>query len=95
MTSAYAYNSPFDDRVFTFNCEYFHTNNPFENVPIFDIKGYANSFITNTDEYKTFCEKHKFFTDAGNISATAEIVYRYIFNDIDLSKVTPHYLTAR
>ena len=31
---AYAYNSPFDDAVFTFNCDWFKTQNPFDNLPI-------------------------------------------------------------
>lgn len=78
---AYAYNSPFDEKVFNFNCEWFKVINPFETTPIIDIKGVANTFITSTDGYKNFCEQHELFTESGNYSATAESVYRYIIDD--------------
>lgn len=80
VLSAYAYNSPFDDKVLAFNCDWFKTNNPFDTIPIYDIRGYANSFITNTEEYRNFCEDYEFFTDSGNYPATAETVYRYIMS---------------
>lgn len=83
VVCAYAYNSPFDEKVFDYNCEWFKTQNPFDTIPIHDIKGLANTFITNTDDYKDFCEEHKRFTDSGNYSATAETVYQYILQDID------------
>lgn len=78
---AYAYNSPFDDSVFTFNCDWFHTQNPLDDLPLFDLIGLATNFITDTDEYRAFCEEHKFFTDAENYSITAETVYRFITNE--------------
>lgn len=78
VVSAYAYNSDFDDKVFSFNCDWFKCNNPLEDIPVHDIWGYASQFITNTQEYKNFCEEHQYFTDTGNYKASAEIVYRYI-----------------
>ena len=78
---AYAYNSSFDERVFNFNCDWFKIINPFEKVPIFDIKGYAHNFIVNNLEYEKFCEENELFTDAGNYSSTAETVYKFITND--------------
>lgn len=78
---AYAYNSNFDDKVFAFNCNWFHCNNPLEEIPIYDIWGYASQFITNTAEYKQFCEDNNFFTSNGNYSGSAETVYRYITNN--------------
>lgn len=83
VVAAYAYNSPFDDKVITFNCDWYHCRNPFDNVPIFDIRGLANSVITDTEPYKVFCEEHERFTDSGNYSATAETVYQFITNDPD------------
>lgn len=80
---AYAYNSPFDEKVFNWNCDWFKTQNPFDTIPILDIKGLANNFITNTDEYKDYCETHELFTDSGNYSATAESVYKFIANNND------------
>ena len=63
VTAAYAYNADFDDKVFTFNCDWFKTGNPLENIPIFDIWGYVSQFITNTKEYQAFCEANQYFTD--------------------------------
>lgn len=86
VACAYAYNSPFDEKVFNYNCEWFRTQNPFDTIPIHDIKGLANTFITNTDEYKDFCEEHERFTDSGNYSATAETVYQYINAEYDFEE---------
>lgn len=80
---AYAYNSPFDDSVFSFNCEWYRTNNPLENIPVLDIRGPVSEFITNTTDYKDFCETYQRFTDTGNYSGNAETVYQYIMQDPD------------
>lgn len=82
ITSAYAYNSPFDEKVFNFNCDWFKCNNPFDNIPIFDIRGYAHHFICD-DIFKDWCETHNAFSESGNYSTTAENVYRYISNNVD------------
>lgn len=78
---AYAYNSPFDDEVFTFNCDWYKTNNPLENIPVLDIRGPVSEFITNTADYRDFCETYQRFTDSGNYSGNAETVYQYIMQD--------------
>lgn len=83
VVAAFAYNSPFDDRVFDFNCEWFHTNNPLEAIPVRDIRGMVSEFITNTADYKAFCEENEMFTESGNYSGTAEAVYRYITNNAE------------
>ena len=77
VSSAYAYNSSFDEKVFTFNCDWFKCNNPFDNIPVYDIRGYAHHFLCD-DEFKKWCEKHEAFSDSGNYSTTAENMYRYI-----------------
>ena len=86
VTDAYAYNSDFDDKVFAFNCDWFKCNNPLENIPVHDIWGYASEFITCTQEYKNFCEEHKYFTDSENYKASAEVVYRYLTHDNDFNE---------
>lgn len=80
VVGAYAYNSPFDDKVFQFNCDWFKCINPFDNIPIFDIRGYAHNFICD-NYYKTFCEDYGKFTESGNYSTTAETVYQYLTCD--------------
>lgn len=86
VTSAYAYNSPFDDKVLTYNCDWYHVTNPLENIPIFDIKGYANNFITVLTNYKKFCIRNQLLTENGNYSATAENVYRFITNNTEFNE---------
>ena len=77
VKGAYAFNSPFDDKVFTYNSEWFKCNNPFDNMPIFDIRGYVHHFMVD-DNFKAFCEDYGYFTDSGNYSTTAEVMYRYL-----------------
>lgn len=79
---AFAYNSPFDEKVFNFNCSWFKCINPFNTIPIKDIRGFAHNFIVD-DNYKTFCKENSLFTESGNYSTTAESVYQYITNNID------------
>ena len=83
ITDAYAYNSDFDDKVMTFNCDWFKCNNPFETVAIHDIWGYASEIITCRPDYKEFCENNQRFTDTGNYKSSAEVVYQYITNNAD------------
>ena len=86
VEQAYAYNSPFDDKVFEFNCEWFKCNNPFDNIPIFDIRGYVHNKIAFTKEYQQFAEENKLFTESGNYSTTAEALFRYIDKNIDFQE---------
>ena len=51
---AYAYNSSFDEKVFEYNCDYFKCNNPFDTVPILDIRGNVHNSIAFTNNYKNF-----------------------------------------
>ena len=82
VKGAYAYNSPFDDGVFTYNSDWYKCVNPFDNMPIFDIRGYAHRFIVD-DNFKEFCEENGYFTESGNYSTTAETVYRYLTGNTD------------
>lgn len=77
VTDAYAYNSSFDEKVFEFNCDWYKCSNPFDTIPVHDIRGYVHHFLID-DEYKHFCEKHELFTENGNYSTTAETLYCYI-----------------
>ena len=77
VVAAYAYNSPFDEKVFNFNCDWFKCINPFDTIPIYDIRGHVHASLID-DDFKNFCEKYDLFTDSGNYSTTAETVYKYI-----------------
>lgn len=80
VVCAYAFNSPFDEKVFDFNCDWFKCLNPFDEVPIYDIRGAVHQFLVD-DNYKDFCEQYERFTDTGNYSTTAETVFQYITNN--------------
>ena len=83
--SAYAFNSAFDEKVFNFNCDWFKCINPFDEIPIFDIRGYVHNFLVDK-KYKLFCEKYERFTDTGNYSTTAETVFQYITDNTDFEE---------
>lgn len=87
VKKAYAYNASFDDSVFSFNCDWYKVRNPFDNIPIYDIRGMVTKFITDTENYKNFCEENEFFTETKrNYSTTAETVYRYITKNLDFEE---------
>lgn len=75
---AFAYNSSFDERVFAFNCDWFKTINPFDNIAIHDIRGHVHKVIGWTDEFQAFCDANEYYTESGNYSTTAETLYRYL-----------------
>lgn len=83
VTEVYAYNSDFDDKVISFNCDWFKCNNPLDNIPIYDIWGYASEFITSSPLYQHFCEENERFTDTGNYKGSAEVVYQFLQDDPD------------
>lgn len=82
---AYAYNSPFDEKVFNFNCDWFKCVNPFDNIPIKDIRGFAHEFIVD-NLFCDWCDTHGYYTDSGNYSTTAEVVYRYISSNLEFDE---------
>lgn len=83
---AYAYNSKFDEKVFAFNTDWYKCTNPFDNIPILDIRGNVHNKIAFTDEFKAFCEKHERFTDTGNYSTTAETLFQYITGNTEFEE---------
>lgn len=85
ITMAFAYNSAFDEKVFNFNCEWFKCNNPFDNVEIKDIRGFAHHFLID-DNYINWCERYKKFTESNNYSTTAETMYQFIYDNPDFAE---------
>lgn len=83
ISAVYAYNSDFDDKTISYNCDWFKCINPLETIPIFDIWGYASQFITCEPEYIKFCEANSRFTDTGNYKGSAEVVYQYLIDNPD------------
>lgn len=77
---AFAYNSSFDEKVFNFNCDWFKVINPFETVPVSDIRGFVHNFLVD-EVFRAWCEKNDAFTKSGHYSTTAETLTRYIRSD--------------
>lgn len=86
VTAAYAYNSPFDDKVFQFNCDWFKVINPFDNIPILDIRGVVHAFIAETPAFHAFCDEFQRYTESGNYSTTAETLFQYISRDTNFAE---------
>ena len=80
VEKAFAFNSSFDEKVFDFNCDWFKCMNPFDNIPISDIRGFAHYFICDND-YRKFCDEHGYYTESGNYSSTAETVAKFLYGD--------------
>lgn len=85
VARAFAFNSDFDERVFNFNCDWFKCINPFDTVPISDIRGFVHAFLVD-DKYREFCEKNERFTDSGNYSTTAETAFQYLTENPDFAE---------
>jgi hypothetical protein len=83
---AYAYNSPFDKKVFEWNCDWFKCNNPFDNVEILDIRGCVHEFVAKTKPFQEFCERQQRFTESGNYSTTAETLFQYFCGNTDFEE---------
>jgi hypothetical protein len=86
IEQVYAYNSPFDQKVFEFNSEWYKIINPFELTEFYDIRGYVHEFLAETEQYQDFCDKHKLYTESGNYSTTAETVFRFITDNVDFNE---------
>lgn len=83
---AFAYNSPFDVKVFEWNCEWFKCINPLDTVAVHDIRGQVHNKIAFTPEFQAYCDTHSLYTDSGNYSTTAEAVYRFILADEEFTE---------
>lgn len=81
ITDVYAYNSPFDEKVINFNCDWYHCINPFDTVAFHDVRGYVHSAFAFTDAFQEFCEDKGIFTESGNYSTTAEAAYRFLYDE--------------
>lgn len=80
VEKAFAFNSSFDEKVFNFNCDWFKCINPFDTIPINDIRGFAHNFICGKN-YREYCDKNGFYTESGNYSSTAETIGKFLISD--------------
>lgn len=83
---AFAFNSPFDTKVFAYNCEWFKCINPFDDIEIKDIRAFVHCFVAFDKDFQDFCEKHELFTESGNYSTTAETLFKYVSGNTDFTE---------
>ena len=81
----YAFNSPFDVRVFDFNCDWYKTRNPLDYGETIDIRKLI-AIIVKSPEYLDFCLKNNLLTEANNIQATAESITQFLRGDIEFKE---------
>lgn len=78
VAHAYAYNSPFDVKVFAYNCDWFKCINPLDTVAVHDIRGYVHRKIAWSEDFQAWCDEHKEYTESGNYSTSAQTIFRYM-----------------
>ena len=83
IVGGFAYNAPFDEKVFNFNCDWFKCVNPFEGLAVYDIRGHVHNKIAFTEDFQRFCDENQLYTEAGNYSTTAETLFKYFSKKID------------
>lgn len=81
----YAYNSRFDTRAIAKTCEKYGTRNPLADGIIDIWKGITDPHITETEDYKRFCEENGFMTKhkKPRCQAKAETLFRYLTGQTD------------
>ena len=81
IENVYAYNSRFDSRALNFMCAWYKSKVKM-NIEIQDIMEFIQP-ITNTQEYKDFCETNGYMTNhkKPQPQKKAETLYRYLKND--------------
>lgn len=88
VTTAYAYNSPFDTKVFDFNHNFFkNKTKPLDNAKVIDIMDYIN-IICNTKEYFEFCKANNFMTKHSipQPQRNAEKVFAFLTQNVDYAE---------
>ena len=57
VEACYAFNSPFDVRVFDFNSDWFKTQDPLETIETYDIRGYVHAKTAWSKDFQKFLKK--------------------------------------
>ena len=82
ITKIYAYNSRFDKGAINYTHEIYPAKCKPTADGIEDIMRYIKPIIS-TAEYKEFCEANGYMTANNRHQKTAEVVYRYLTNNVD------------
>lgn len=79
-----AYNAKFDYECLTNFAQSLGFKNFFrDSTEVWDLWNISLSVIIDSRNYVKFCRDNNFTNEKGNIKSSAEIVYRFITNDID------------
>lgn len=82
ITEFWAYNMSFDKSALKRLIGFENFNKICQQVAFYDIIPIVIPKLL-TKKYVKFCKKHGYITKAKNLRTTAEVVYRYLFNDTD------------
>ena len=82
-----AYNAKFDYECLTNFAQSFGFKNFFEDsTPVWDLWNIALTILADSKNYVEFCKKNNLVTDKGNLSSSAEAIYRYLTNDVNFEE---------
>ena len=77
-----AYNCTADEQAFKETSEFYGSNNPLDNVAVYDLHGIATP-ILESEEFKRFAEENDLIKESGYLPTNVEMVCKYIYNDKD------------
>lgn len=82
-----AYNAKFDFEGLTNFAQSFGFDDFFTpETEVWDLWNIALTILADSCRYVDFCEQHGYTTDKGNLQCSAEIMYRYLTNDLDFTE---------
>lgn len=83
----YAFNCAFDTDKFTKTATEYGIENPLEKIPVFDIWGYANNYITNNRDYYDFCIAHNLLTKTERfIQTNVESITKFLTGNLEFAE---------
>lgn len=88
---AYAYNSSFDEKVFNFNCDWFKCINPFDTIPISDIRGFVHHFLID-ENFSNGQRNTKHLPKAETIPPPPKPLHNTLEKILTFPKNTPPFL---
>lgn len=82
-----AYNAKFDFECLTNFAQSFGFEDFFTpETEVWDLWNIALSILADSGRYVKFCNEHDYKSDKGNLKSSAEIMYRYLTNDLDFTE---------
>lgn len=82
-----AYNAKFDYECLTNFAMSFGFDNFFKpSTEVWDLWNIALTILADSNRYVKFCKNNNFTSDKGNLKSSAEVMYRYLTNNLDFEE---------